>query len=342
MRFETLDIGIDYAVKPSNFRCRLVFQGLALTLAAALGSSGSFAQAYPTRAVRVIVPFPSGQAADVIARIVAQKLSDGLGQPVITDNRAGASGNIGFELGAKAPPDGYTLTLATAAISIAGSVFSKLPFDPGKDFAPITLMAITPLVLVVNPALPVRSVKELIALARARPGELNFASSGVGTTHQLAGELLKMEAKINIVHVPYKGSPAAHVDLISGQVTMMFDNIVPVIPLVRRGKLRALAVTTPHRAPTLPEVPSIVQAGLPDFEILAWFGMMAPANTPRDIVMRLHNEIVKILKLHDVRAQFLAMGAGPVGYSPEQFNAHVQREIAKWARIVKVSGARAD
>lgn len=319
-----------------------VFLKLAAGLVAMLACSGLAAQGYPTKTVRVIVPFPPGQAADVIARMMAQKLSESMGQPMIIDNRAGASGNIGFELGAKAPPDGYTLTLATAALSIAGSVFSKLPFDPARDFAPISLMAITPLVLVVNPALPVRSVKELIALAKARPGELNFASSGLGTTHQLAGELLKTTAKINIVHVPYKGSPAAHVDLISGQVAMMFDNIVPVLPHIGKGRLRALAVTTPHRTPTLPEVPSIVEAGLPDFEILGWFGLVAPANTPRDVITRLHGETLKALRQSDVRAKLLAMGAGPVGYSPEQFEAHLQKEMAKWARIVKASGARAD
>lgn len=315
---------------------------LAAGLAGLLLSGGIAAQGYPAKTVRIIVPFPPGQAADTIARIVAQKMSESMAQAMIIDNRAGASGNIGFELGARAPADGYTLTLATAALSIAGSVFSRLPFDPVKDFAPVTLMAITPLVLVVNPALPVRSVQELIALAKARPGELSFASSGLGTTHQLSGELLKRVARINIVHVPYKGSSAAHIDLMSGQVAMMFDNIVPVVPLIKSGKLRALAVTTPHRTPTLPDVPSIVQAGLPDVEILAWFGIVVPANTPRDIVARLHSEILKALRLPDVRERFLAMGAGPVGYAPEQFDAHLQKEIAKWARIVKDSGARAD
>ncbi len=314
----------------------------AIALTVFAGAAAAAAQGYPTKAVRIIVPYLAGQAADVIARMVGQKMSESMAQPVIIDNRAGTSGNIGFELGAKAPPDGYTLTLATAALSIAGSVFSKLPFNPGKDFAPITLTAVTPLVLVVNPALPVRSVKELIALAKARPGELNFASSGLGTTHQLSGELLKTVAKINIVHVPYKGSAAAHIDLMSGQVAMMFDNIVPVIPHIKSGKLRALAVTTPQRAPSLSDVPTTLQAGLPDFEVLAWFGMLTPAHTPRDIVTGLHKEILNALRLPDVRKKFLAMGAGPAGFGPEQFDAYLQKEIIKWAGIVKASGARAD
>lgn len=313
----------------------------AALLAAACGGN-AWSQSYPRKSIRIIVPFPPGQASDVIVRLVGHKLSDSLGQPIVVDNRPGAGGNIGSDMGAKAAADGYTLTMATAALPISASVYSRLPFNPGKDFAPITLMTITPLVLVVNPALPVRSVKELIALARARPGELNFASSGSGTSHHLSGEMLKTVAQINIVHVPYKGSAAAHLDLIGGQVALMFDNIVPVTQHIRTGKLRALAVTTPRRSPTLPDIPTIIEAGLPDFEAVAWFGMLAPAGTPRDIVNRLNSEIVKVLNMPDVRDKLIGMGAEPVGSTPEQFDAHIQKEIAKWARIVKISGAVVD
>ena len=313
---------------------------LAAAALAAACAAPAFAQTYPTKPVRIIVPFPPGQASDVIARLVGQKMSENLGQQVVVDNRVGAGGNIGSDMGAKAPPDGYTLTMATAALPISASVYAKLPFDPVKDFATVTLMTVTPLVLIVHPALPVRNVKELVALARSRPGQLNFASSGMGTSHHLSGEMLRTVTGVNIVHVPYKGSQAAHIDLMSGQVAMMFDNILPVRPMVQAGKLKALAVTTPQRSPALPDVPTIAEAGLPNFEAVAWFGMLAPAGTPRDIVTKLNGEIVRVLKLPDVNERLSGMGAIVVGSTPDEFATWMRNEVAKWAKVVKAAGVQ--
>jgi len=313
---------------------------LAAAALAAACAAPAFAQTYPTKPVRIIVPFPPGQASDVIARLVGQKMSENLGQQVVVDNRVGAGGNIGSDMGAKAPPDGYTLTMATAALPISASVYAKLPFDPVKDFATVTLMTVTPLVLIVHPALPVKNVKELVALARSRPGQLNFASSGMGTSHHLSGEMLRTVTGVNIVHVPYKGSQAAHIDLMSGQVAMMFDNILPVRPMVQAGKLKALAVTTPQRSPALPDVPTIAEAGLPNFEAVAWFGMLAPAGTPRDIVTKLNGEIVRVLKLPDVNERLSGMGAIVVGSTPDEFATWMRNEVAKWAKVVKAAGVQ--
>ena len=313
---------------------------LAAAALAAACAAPAFAQTYPTKPVRIIVPFPPGQASDVIARLVGQKMSENLGQQVVIDNRVGAGGNIGSDMGAKAPPDGYTLTMATAALPISASVYAKLPFDPVKDFATVTLMTVTPLVLIVHPALPVKNVKELVALARSRPGQLNFASSGMGTSHHLSGEMLRTVTGVNIVHVPYKGSQAAHIDLMSGQVAMMFDNILPVRPMVQAGKLKALAVTTPQRSPALPDVPTIAEAGLPNFEAVAWFGMLAPAGTPRDIVTKLNGEIVRVLKLPDVNERLSGMGAIVVGSTPDEFATWMRNEVAKWAKVVKAAGVQ--
>ena len=313
---------------------------LAAAALAAACAAPAFAQTYPTTPVRIIVPFPPGQASDVIARLVGQKMSENLGQQVVVDNRVGAGGNIGSDMGAKAPPDGYTLTMATAALPISASVYAKLPFDPVKDFATVTLMTVTPLVLIVHPALPVKNVKELVALARSRPGQLNFASSGMGTSHHLSGEMLRTVTGVNIVHVPYKGSQAAHIDLMSGQVAMMFDNILPVRPMVQAGKLKALAVTTPQRSPALPDVPTIAEAGLPNFEAVAWFGMLAPAGTPRDIVTKLNGEIVRVLKLPDVNERLSGMGAIVVGSTPDEFATWMRNEVAKWAKVVKAAGVQ--
>lgn len=314
----------------------------ALTVALLIACGHALSQGYPSKPVRIIVPFPPGQASDLIARLVGHKMTEHWGQQAVVDNRPGAGGNIGSDLGAKAAPDGYTLTMATAALPISATIYSKLPFDPARDYAPIALMSVTPLVLVVHPALPAKSVKELIALARARPGQLNFASSGVGTSHHLSGEMLKTVAGIDIVHVPYKGSQPAHIDLMSGQVAMMFDNILPVLPHIQTGKLRALAVTTPKRSPALPQTPTIAEAGLPGFEAVAWFGMLAPAGTPRQIVAKLNGEIVRILNLPDVKDKLTGMGALVIGSTSEEFDRWMKTEIAKWAKVIKASGARAD
>ena len=309
---------------------------LAFALAAAIGfAAPAFAQEYPSRPIRVIVPFPAGQASDVIARTVGERLSKAIGQPVVVENRPGAGGNIGSDAGAKAAPDGYTLTMATAALPISKNVYKKLPFDPEKDFAPITLMTVTPLVLITRPDMPVSNVPELVALARKSPGKIMFASSGPGTSHQLSGELFKTLAGIDILHVPYKGSAPAHVDLMGGTVDIMFDNIVPVTPHVRSGKLKALAVTTPQRAESLPNVPTMAESGFPNFEAVAWFGLLAPAGTPAPIVERLNREVTGILKSPEVRDRLAGMGATVVAGTPQEFGRWMSTEVAKWAPIVK-------
>ena len=308
---------------------------LAIAAAMALASPIAGAQDYPTKPIKIIVPYPGGQASDTIARIVGERLGKSLGQPVIVDNRPGAGGNIGTDIGAKAAPDGYTLTMATAALPISKHVYKKLPFDPAADFAPITLMTITPLVLVTRTNLPAKNVGELVSLAKKDPGKLTFASSGPGTSHQLSGELFKSLAGIDMLHVPYKGSPPAHVDLMGGSVDIMFDNIVPVAPHVRQNNLRALAVTTKTRAAALPDVPTMAESGYPNFEATAWFGLLAPAGTPQPIVDRLNREIVAVLKSPDIEQRLSAMGATVVADKPEEFGQFMAKEINKWKPVVQ-------
>ena len=299
----------------------------------ALAFAPSQAQDYPNRPIKIIVPFPAGQASDAIARLVGEQLGRSLGQPVVVDNKAGAGGNIGTDAGAKAAPDGYTLTMATAALPISKNVYTKLPFDPEKDFAPVTLMTITPLVLVARPSLPVDSVASLVEAARKAPGKMTFASSGIGTSHQLSGELLKALANIDLLHVPYKGSAPAHVDLMAGTVDIMFDNIVPVTPHIKSGKLKALAVTTKMRAPTLPDTPTMAESGYPNFEAVAWFGLLAPAGTPAAIVERLSKEVNAILKTPEMTARLAGMGAIVQGTQPEEFGRFMSAEVKKWAPV---------
>jgi tripartite-type tricarboxylate transporter receptor subunit TctC len=304
-------------------------------LAATLFSGAVLAQGYPNKPIRVIVPFPAGQASDTIMRLVGERLGKALGQPVVVDNKPGAGGNIGSDQGAKAPPDGYTLTVATAALPISKNVYRKLPFDPAKDFAPVTLMTITPLVLVTRPDLPVKNVAELVAQAKNNPGRMTFASSGPGTSHHLSGELFKTLAAVDMLHVPYKGSPPAHIDLMAGTVDIMFDNIVPVTPHIKAGKLKALAVTTKTRAASLPDVPTMTEAGFANFEAVAWFGLLAPAGTPKPIVDRLNKETVAILNTPDIKERLAGLGATTVGNTPDEFGAFINTEIDKWAPIVK-------
>ena len=306
----------------------------ALAMAMAL-CAGAQADDYPSKPIKIIVPYPAGQASDTITRLVGERLGKALGQPVVVDNRPGAGGNIGTDAGAKSPPDGYTLTIATAALPISKHVYRKLPFDPEKDFMPITLMTITPLVLVTRTNLPVKDVAELVALAKKDPGKITFASSGPGTSHQLSGELFKSLAGVEMLHVPYKGSPPAHVDLMGGSVDIMFDNIVPVAPHIKAGKLRALAVTTKTRAPALPDVPTMAEAGYPNFEATAWFGLLAPAGTPRPIVDRLNKEVVAILTSPDIKERLAGMGATVVADKPEEFGRFMANEINKWGPVVK-------
>jgi tripartite-type tricarboxylate transporter receptor subunit TctC len=304
---------------------------------------GAAAQGYPTRPIRLVVPFPAAGTTDILARAAAQKLTEAFGQAVVVDNRPGAGGNIGSDLVAKSAPDGYTLLMGTVGThAINPSLYSKMPYDHIKDFVPVVLVAGVPNVLVVNPALPVNSVADLIKLAKDKPGTLNFASSGSGTSIHLSGELFKTMAGVDMMHVPYKGSSPALTDLIGGQVQIMFDNLPSSLPQIKGGKLRAVAVTSMKRAPALPDVPTINESGLPGFEASSWFGILAPAGTPAPIVARINAEVNKWLQSADAREKLLGQGAEAAGGSPEQFAAYIRSETEKWAKVVKASGAKVD
>ena len=290
---------------------------------------------YPQRAIKLMVPFPPAGATDIVGRIVAQKLSERLGQSVVVENRPGAGGSIGSDLVAKSPPDGYTLLMATSSTHSIGPVLQKLPYDPIRDFAPITHVANVPNVLVVSPKLGVASVKDLVALAKAQPGKLNFASSGVGTIVHLNGELFKMLTGTDMVHVPYKGTALSIPDLASGNVAMLFDSLASVMPHVKSGSARPLAVNAPQRSPLLPEIPTLAEAGLPAFDRYTWFGMFAPAGTPADIVRRVQAEVVASLKAPDLKERFDAVGAEPVGSTPEQFVERIKSDAVRWADVIR-------
>ncbi|MEO8133935.1 MAG: tripartite tricarboxylate transporter substrate binding protein [Betaproteobacteria bacterium] len=320
---------------------RPLLHSLLLLLAVAAWPAG--AQTYPTHPVRLVVPFPAGGTTDILARAIAQKLSDALGQQFVVDNRPGAGGNIGADIVAKSPPDGYTLLMGTVGTqSINVSLYAKMPYDAAKDFAPVVLVAGVPNVLVVNPAVPVKTVPELIALAKEKPGAINFASSGNGTSIHLSGELFKSLTGVQMAHVPYKGSSPALTDLIGGQVQIMFDNLPSALPHIKGGKLRAVAVTSTKRAPVLPDLPTIAESGVPGFEASSWFGILAPAGTPRDIVTRINAEANKALQSADMKDKLLAQGAEAVGNTPEYFGDYIRTETVKWAKVVKDSGAKVD
>jgi tripartite-type tricarboxylate transporter receptor subunit TctC len=306
-------------------------------------ASGAFAQAYPNHAIRLVVPFPAGGTTDILARDVAKKLTDALGQSVVVDNRPGAGGNIGADLVAKAPPDGYTLLMGTVGThAINPSLYAKMPYDHVKDFVPVVLVAGVPNVLVVNPSVPVNTVADLIKLAKSKPGAINFASSGSGTSIHLSGELFKTMTGVDMTHVPYKGSSPALTDLMGGQVQIMFDNLPSSLALIKSGKLRAVAVTSLKRAPALPDVPTVSESGVPGFEASSWFGILAPAGTPAPIVAKLNAEVNKWLQSPEGKEQLLAQGAEVAGGPPEQFVAHIRAETDKWAKVVKASGAKVD
>ena len=319
-----------------------IFQRIALASLVAIATSAS-AQNYPNKPIRLVVPFPPGGTTDILARQVGERLAATLGQPVVIDNRPGAAGNVGSEIVAKSAPDGYTLLLCTVSShAINPGLYSKLPYDHIKDFAPIVLVARVPNVLEVTPSLPVNTVGDLIKLAKERPGQLNFASSGSGTSIHLSGELFKTMAGVDMVHVPYKGSAPALVDLVSGQVQLMFDNLPSSIAQIRGGKLRAIAVTSAQRAPALPDIPTIAESGLPGFEATSWFGVLAPAGTPAEIVKRLNAEIDKWLQSPEAKEKLLAQGAVAAGGSAEEFAAYIRAETEKWAKVIKASGAKVD
>ena len=307
-----------------------------------LHASLAAAQAFPAKPIRIIAPFPPASVADVLARPIAQKMNESWGQPVIVENRTGAAGNVGAELVAKAPPDGYTLLLGTVGTNaINAALYSKMPYNVRTDFAPVTLVANAYLLLVMHPSVPVRTVKDVIALARANPGKLNFGSAGAGTTPHLAGELFKYRAGVSMTHVAYKGSPQSAIDLMAGRLDLIFANGSAALPHIRSGRMRLIAISAPRRDPALPEVPAIAET-VPGFEMLPWWGLFAPAGTPREIVSRLNSEAVRILELPDVKANYANLGMTALSNAPEPFSAYVQEEIAHWAKVVKASGARAD
>ncbi len=308
-----------------------------------LATATGQAQTYPTRAITLIVPFPAGGTTDILGRFVGQALSAAWNQPVVVENRGGAGGNIGAAAVAKAAPDGYTLLVGTVGThAINASLYTKMPYDTLKDFAPVTQIASVPNMLVVTPSLPVGSVTELIAYAKANPGKLNMASSGNGTSIHLSGELFKVMTGVDMVHVPYKGSAPALNDLMGGQVQLMFDNMPSALPQVKGGTLKALAVTTATRSPAMPDLPTVAEAGVPGFEASSWFGVFAPAGTPKEIVAKLQTEIARILKSPEMTERLAQQGAVAVGNTPDEFGAYVQSELVKWAGVVKASGARVD
>jgi tripartite-type tricarboxylate transporter receptor subunit TctC len=308
---------------------------------AACVPSAALSQSYPSKTVRVIVPFPPGSGVDITTRLVIPKLSDAFGQQFIADNRPGAAGNIGAELAARTAPDGYTLLSGGAPSAISQSLYPKLGYNLIKDFEPIAFMASVPFMLVVHPSLPVKNVKDLVALARSKRGALTYASTGSGSTPHLTGEILRNLTGIDIVHVPYKGTPPAVTDLISGNVTFMFANSLSVLPHVQSGRLRALAVTSIKRTATTPALPTLAET-YPGFESATWFALFAPAGTPREIIMRLNAAVNKAVQMPDVREKFVAQGAETLSGSPEQVAAYVKSEVAKWAKVVKASGAKVE
>lgn len=307
-----------------------------------LAPSVALAQAYPAKTITLVVPFPPGGTTDVLARSIAQKMGESWGQSVIVDNRPGAGATIGAAQVAKAPADGYTLLMGAVHHTIATSIYAKLPYDFQKDLAPVTIVAMVPNILSVNPGVPAKNVKELVAYGKANPGKLSYGSNGQGTAQHLIGEQFSALTGVEMLHVPYKGSGPLTSDLIAGQVSMSFDTITPVLPQIKAGKLRPLAVTTAARSPALPEVPTLAESGLAGFDQGTWFGVLAPAATPKEIVGKLNAEIVRILNLPDIQKRFAEIGAQPVGNTPAQMAATIKSDTEKYAVLVKKAGVKID
>jgi tripartite-type tricarboxylate transporter receptor subunit TctC len=310
-------------------------------LCCAVAAFAASAQQYPTRPVRFVVPFAPGGSVDTLARTIGPRLSDTLGQQIVVDNRPGGNGDIGMLIVAKAPPDGYTILLGYIAnLAIAPSLYPKMPYDPARDYAPVTQIATSPNVLTAHPSVQAKGLQELIALAKAKPGSVNFASTGVASVGHLTGELLNSLAGMKMTHVPYKGGGQAIIDLVGGHVQVMFSGFSAAMPHIKSGKARALAVTGARRSPALPDVATIAEQGFPGVEATAWYGVLAPTGTPKPVVVRLHGELVKVLKLPDVVQRLDALGFEMVGSTPEQFRSYMRTETAKWAKVVKASGAK--
>ena len=311
----------------------------AVIAACAMYAGGAWGQPYPARPIRWVAPFPPGGTTDIVARIVAEKLTEALGQQVVLDNRPGAGGNIAAEIVVKAPPDGYTLLTGFPGLAINPALYAKMNYDPLKDLAPVILISAAPLIMVVHPALPVKTVKEVIALAKRHPGELLFPSAGNGTSSHLGGELFKATAGIDIQHVPYKGSMQGMVDLISGRMQLMVNPLPEMIPFVESGKLRGIAVTGLKRSAVMPNLPTVAET-LPGFEVTTWNGLMVPAATPKEIIARLNTEIAKLLKAPATAKRMSELGLDTIASTQEQFADHLRKETEKWAKVVKMAGAR--
>jgi len=304
--------------------------------------SSSKGQAYPVKPIRVILSVPAGATPDVTARLVTPGLASVLGQPLVVDNRGGAGGLIGAEIVAKAAPDGYTVFISSPGALTILPHLRKVPYDTLRDFTPISLISVGPFVLIVHPSVPAKTVKELIALAKAQPGKLNYASAGSGVANHLAMELFKQMAGVDITHVPYKGAPQAVTDVLAGHMNMMFNSIAPLVGHIKAGRVRVLGIASAKRSPQLPEVPTISEAGVPGFEAENWFGMFAPAKTPQRIIARLNEAVVKVVRSPEIQSQFAALGADAVGNSPEEFAAFVRRDMERYAKVVRISGAKVD
>ena len=309
---------------------------------AALLAATAAAQSYPSKPIRIIVPFPPGAFNDTLGRTISQKFTEGNFAQSIVDNRPGAGSTIGTDIVAKSPGDGYTLLIVAVPFAVNATLYARLPFDTLKDFTGVIHAGATPNMLVMHPSVPVRSVKELIALAKAKPGELTYASTGSGSSNHMSMELFKLMTGTQITHVPYKGSAPALVDLIGGHVMMIFDNTPNVLPHVKSGKVKGIAVTSLKRSELASEIPTVDESGVPGFEVNVWFGVVAPSGTPRDVVARLNSEINKIIGMSDVRQRFTNGGVTPIGGTPEQFTEHIRNEVAKWGKVVKATGARVE
>jgi len=320
----------------------LMVCAIALFAGASLSVAPAIAQLYPAKTIRLIVPFPPGGGTDTMGRLLGQKLSELLGQQVVIDNRPGGGANIGAEIAAKSPPDGYTLFLATVTNAIGASLYRKLNYDLVRDFAPVTLVATTPHILVVHLSVPVKSVKEFIAFAKARPGQLAYSSSGSGSASHLGAELFGHMTGVKMTHVPYKGGGPSVIALLSGEVSLAFATMPSVIAQVKSGKLRGLAVTTAKRSPSTPEIPTVSEAGVPDYDMGSWYGLMVPSGTPKEIIARMRSETHKLLRFPDIKQRMDATGFEALTSTPEEFGAFTKSEVDKWAKAVNVSGARAD
>ena len=311
-----------------------------LLIVALAGAASATAQNYPARPVRLIVPSSPGGGTDISARIIAPRLSEYLGQQVVVENRPGAGTMIGGEVVARSAPDGYTLLMGISTLAINPAIYKKVPYDALKDFAPVSQAVALPNVLVAHPSLPVKTVKELVAFARARQGQINFASAGLGTSPHLSMELFLSMTGLKMVHVPYKGSGPGVTDLVAGHVPLMMPNMLSALPHIKSGRLRALGVTSVKRASRASDIPTIAEAGVPGYEAVQWYGVLAPAGTPRPVITRLHAEVVRVLQQRDIRERFLSDGAEAVGSSPEEFAAFIRAETAKWAKVIKDAGLR--